>query len=197
MNEAASSSFTDLLVNQPILVWSLAGGIAILVIAGFLSVFLAVRSRSQKRKAELDSLAATRKKADEMGVAKAAVTELKELQEEREDEEEGTAVYQAPIETVTLGIDGEENCEAANFVQTGAGDSGEAMAVAVEKSYDNASEADSDLAALFTADVVVDPHLQALRDNLPEVSIEDLLSNIRSVSTELQKHVNAVQVAEN
>ena len=44
------SSFTDLLINQPVLVWSLAGGISILVIAGFLALFLSVRKKAQQKK---------------------------------------------------------------------------------------------------------------------------------------------------
>ena len=55
-------------------------------------------------------------------------------------------------------------------------------------------EEQNELAALFQADVTVDPHIQALRDNLPAISIDDLLANVRAVSQELQEKINAGQL---
>ena len=198
MTEAAGSSFTDLLVNQPILVWSLAGGVSILVIAGFLSLFLSVRSRAQKKQAQNDAI-------DEARLAEAkrvqtAVSELQTLAEEEtdDDDDDQTAVSaaQAPIERVTLGGEGEEGAESATFVETAtAGTSGPAAVVEENPNGIGDQGDENGLAALFSADVIVDPHLQSLRDNLPEVSIEELLTNIRSVTTQLQERIDAASAA--
>jgi predicted lipid-binding transport protein (Tim44 family) len=78
MSDAAGSSITDLLINQPVLVWSLAGGLAILVLAGLLSVFLALRSRFSKARAAKE---ASREQRKGETAVKTAVTETKPTNE--------------------------------------------------------------------------------------------------------------------
>ena len=195
MTEVASNSFADLLVNQPLLIWSLAGGISILVIAGFLSLLLSVRSRAQKKEAE--KTAANENRLAENAVVQAAVSELQTLVEEDESDEDGKAAGLPPIEKVALGSEGEEDAETASFVQTGGLENGQAAAVTEEQSYQSGGEEEvNELAALFEVEVIVDPHLQALRDNLPEVSLEQLLTDIRSISGQLQERIDAAQAAQ-
>lgn len=191
MTDVAGSSFTDLLINQPILVWSLAGGISILVVAGFLSLFLSVRSRAQQKQTEKE--AAEEALLAEVESVHTAVSELQTIAEDDEPDEKGTAVYQASIETVTLGSDGEEGAETANFVQTGPAEGDQAAAVTEEKSHESEGEEEvSELASLFEVETIIDPHVQALRDNLPAVSIKQLLTDIQSISAQLQERIDAV-----
>ena len=57
-------------------------------------------------------------------------------------------------------------------------------------------EEQNELAALFQDDIIIDPYVQALRDNLPAITIDQLLTNIRSVSSELREKINAEHVAQ-
>lgn len=204
MTNAAGTSFTDLLINQPILVWSLAGGLAILVIAGFLSIFLTLRSRFKKKKVVQEATKVQRQA--EAKKIKAAVSELKSLSDDKSAAKEASD-RQPDIDKATGASNGAQTSEKNSFLQTNTdsgsepGESsgnedpledGEAGSGIEEE----AEEEQNELAALFQTDVIIDPHLQALRDNLPAITIDELLTNIRSVSSELREHINAEHVAQ-
>ena len=223
MSDPATSSFTDLLVNQPVLVWSLAGGISILVIAGFLSLFLSVRKRAQQNKAEQEALRAkNQSNGDKIDTA---VAELKTFaneagsagpKENRKADKKG-----APsAETVTIpdeaaSEDGAATAQvhetaefsggslftAEQIAQSGGelvDDDEELDAIDDQESEEteHTEEEQNELAALFQDDIIIDPYVQALRDNLPAITIDQLLTNIRSVSSELREKINAEHVAQ-
>ncbi|MBK8902294.1 MAG: hypothetical protein IPM53_13995 [Anaerolineaceae bacterium] len=189
MSEAAGSSITDLLINQPILVWSLAGGLAILVIAGFLGLFLSLRGRSANGRTAKE--ASPEEHKDEARGKKTAVANTKTKGRQKGAPTQPPEAGQAPVATnAPIANDQagflliEENTEALEIELDELIELDE-EAVTAEPDKENA------LAALFTADSIVDPHVKALRDHLPVITIDELLTNVRSVSHELQKQINA------
>ncbi len=202
MSDAAGSSITDLLINQPILVWSLAGGLAILVIAGLLSVFLVLRGRFQVRRAAKEPSAEQRileaknkKTAVPDKTTGEAAASKKAGPARPPDAEQNPPASETPIaddqkgfllvgeSTDSLDIDEASPDESTESKQEGS--------AAEEPKEGNA------LAALFSADSIVDPYVQALRDHLRVITANDLLTNIRSVSQELQEQINTNHAAKN
>lgn len=201
MSDAAGNSITDLLINQPILVWSLAGGLAILVLAGLLSVFLALRSRfragqsakksqAEQRKAEASLAEANQKTAvaNAKSVTKAETPKKSEPQRPPEPAnpsgENSAAIPGDQKGFLLFDAEAAESVEFDEITLEEVTESGEATAV--EKPQD-----ENGLAALFSADTIVDPYVQALRDHLPNITINELLTNIRSISQELQEQVGS------
>lgn len=203
MSDAAGSSITDLLINQPVLVWSLAGGLAILVLAGLLSVFLALRSRFSKARAAKE---ASREQRKGETAVKTAVTESKPT-----SEPSAKKAKQKQSETAPAPAEPAPTNEAIADDQKGflliEGDTGsleideetlEELAEAeVPTAEPTPPQDDKGLAALFSADTIVDPYVQALRDHLQVITANELLTNIRSVSQELREQINATQAAKN
>lgn len=196
------TSITDSLINQPILVWSLAGGLAILVLAGLLSVFLALRSRAKKGRAAKEALQEQRKNEAQ---TKTAVAETPSAVNaaapkktadatqtpavEKKPGASGTAVANAPIANDQQGfLMAAENAEALELEEATLDDLPE---LEPEEVAEAAPQEENGLAALFSADTIVDPYVQALRDHLPALTIDELLTNVRSVSRELQEKINA------
>jgi hypothetical protein len=189
MTDPSGSTLTDLLINQPVLVWSLAGGLSILVIAAFLSIFLALRNRAQKKKAA--SIAAQPERQSQSEEIDTIVSELKMVAEEETplitvESGEETAVKNVATLGASAAADGAES-----FVQLNPGGESTTTQDVLSESGEK-----NELAALFEDDVIVDPYVQALRDNLPSITLEQLLTNIRSVSSELRHHINAEHVNE-
>lgn len=194
MSDAAGSSITDLLINQPVLVWSLAGGLAILVIAGLLSVFLALRSSFKTGQAAKEALREQRKREAHLETAVEAATSKKATPVRPSEIEQRPVGRETPIaadqkgflllgeSTETLDID-EETLEE--------------LAAPEEEDIAEEPKEENSLAALFSADSIVDPYVQALRDHLQVISIDELLNNVRSVSHELQEQINADHAAKN
>lgn len=205
MPETAGSSITDMLINQPILVWSLAGGLAILVIAALLGVFLTLRSRFRKGQTAKEALQEQRKQEAR---AKSAVSEGKpgletaatakgEPQSATKKAKTGseTAVANAPIANDQQGfLLAAENAEALELEDATLD---ELPDLEPEEVVEAAPQEENSLAALFTADAIVDPYVQALRDHLSTITIDELLTNIRSVSNELQQQINASHTVNN
>lgn len=196
------TSITDSLINQPILVWSLAGGLAILVLAGLLSVFLALRSRAKKSRAAKEALQEQRKNEAQTKTAvaetptavnaaapkKTAGTNQTPAVEKKPGASE-TAVANAPIANDQQGfLMAAENAEALELEEATLDDLPE---LEPEEVAEAAPQEENGLAALFSADTIVDPYVQALRDHLSTLTIDELLTNVRSVSRELQEKINA------
>lgn len=208
MPETAGSSITDMLINQPILVWSLAGGLAILVIAALLGVFLTLRSRFRKGRTAKEALQEQRKQEAR---AKSAVSEGKPALETAAPKKAAkgepqpaankaktgseTAVANAPIANDQQGfLLAAENAEALELEDATLDELPELES---EEVVEAAPQEENALAALFTADAIVDPYVQALRDHLSTITIDELLTNIRSVSNELQQQINASHTVNN
>ena len=200
------SSFTDLLINQPVLVWSLAGGISILVIAGFLALFLSVRKKAQQKKSVQNTKQARQQSnANEMSKV---LAEIGKVAEEKAPVTAKGKGQQNIVPTLTTANDvpSPETAVSGSFLPMDANEAAvienavldidpiEGEALPEENESEPVVEEQNELAALFQADVTVDPHIQALRDNLPAISIDELLANVRAVSQELQEKINAGQL---
>lgn len=53
-------------------------------------------------------------------------------------------------------------------------------------------EVNAKLADLFQNDIIVDPHVQALRDSLDDVSLADLVTQLRAVAGKLRTHIQPI-----
>lgn len=195
------SSFTDLLINQPVLVWSLAGGIAILVIAGFLALFLSVRKKAQQKQST-QSTKQSRQQSD-VGEMAAVLSEIKQAAEVKTPAQTKKGSKQTAVAAPT-DTSPPETADSDSFLLMGAEDTA-AIENAVldidpiegeEASAEGepTAEEKNELAALFQDDAVVDPHIQAMRDNLPAITIDELLTHVRAVAKEMQEKINAEHV---
>ncbi|MCB8980475.1 MAG: hypothetical protein H6657_23940 [Ardenticatenaceae bacterium] len=203
MPETAGSSITDMLINQPVLVWSLAGGLGILVIAGLLSVFLALRSRFRKGKAAKQALQEQRKSeakantavADKNAAAEAKASKKASAPDPKSATEKTTSGGETAVADQPIADDQKgflligENTESFELEDATLDEFPEV--VESEATVEEQPQEENGLAALFSADTIVDPYVQALRDHLPAITIDELLTNIRSVSHELQEQINA------
>jgi len=204
MSDAAGSSITDLLINQPVLVWSLAGGLAILVLAGLLSVFLALRSRFSKARTAKEALREQRKNETAVKTAVTATKPTNEPASAKSAKQKRPEPPPAPAEPapVNEAIADDQKGFLLIGEETGSLEIDEAtleeLAEAEEPAAEPAPPQEANgLAALFSADAIVDPYVKALRDHLQVITTDELLTNIRSISQELREQISATHAAKN
>lgn len=164
-------SILSLFIGQPLVLWSFVLGVLILVTAVTLYIISNLRrKRAAKAKSELlvktVTISADEQPA-EHDLSEAMQQQLLAELEEVEEEEAGeTAVN--PLEAIAAESEGAEGENVPEFAGV---------------------EVNSKLADLFQNDIIIDPHVQALRDSLDDVLMADLLAQLHDVADQLKEHI--------
>lgn len=163
-----NDSLFALFLSQPLVLWSFVLGVLVLVTAVSLNI-IAKRRRKKAVAAQKELLRQQATIAQTPPLSEAietAVAALADLDEPEAAPEPQTAVN--PLAAI------------ADDVGEVAADDAPAFA---------GVEVNSKLADLFQNDVIVDPHVQALRDSLDDVPMAELLAHLRDVAGQMKEHI--------
>ena len=176
-----TDSVFALFFSQPLVLWSFVLGVLILVTAVALNI-IAQQRRKKAVAAQKElllkakSVKATEPLPDALATAVAALADLDDAQPEAglveavEEEVGETAVN--PLNAIADNAEEAEQVPVPEF--TGV-------------------EVNSKLADLFQNDIIVDPHVQALRNSLDNIPMAELLAQLRDVAGQLKEHIPPVQ----
>lgn len=199
MNGFVDDPFISALFDQPVLVWSLAISAAIFVIAIGLGAYFKLRNRANFHQSKRDLLEDSQ--ADD---------DYKEAQSSSNDL---TGTNESPVNLSRMELNSEQfetdeellSAEKAGGIKMESAVSmseSDLPAGVVEVTNDDAPKEDntesggsdsskSDLANIFEEEIIVDPHLQAMRDNLPNINIFKLKEDTQLVISQLLERETA------
>jgi hypothetical protein len=186
MNGFMDDPLISSLLNQPIIIWSLVISASIFVIALLLSAVFKLRNGFKLRQAE--KLAAETKAKEAEDAAKELIAEkhadLSQLKIDEQTTAEDNSINSGEIGglAVQTAVAGKESDAPAQFVEVAGTDEGKENADSSES-----DEAKSALADIFQNEIIVDPLIQAMRDNLPAIEMSTLLKEIQLVNTQLRE----------
>lgn len=162
-------SIFSLFLNQPLVLWSFVLGVLVLVTAVTLYIISTLRRKKQSAsQTELlvNTVTVEAAHAPAQGNQSGSISETA-LIVEADESTPHTAVN--PLAAIADEMDEEE------------AETGTPEFVGVE--------VNSKLADLFQNDIIVDPHIQALRDSLDDVPLADLLAQLHDVADQLKEHL--------
>ncbi|MEZ4594254.1 MAG: hypothetical protein R3D55_24395 [Chloroflexota bacterium] len=157
-------SLFSLVMSQPVVLWSFVLGMLVLVTAVSLNILASIR-RKKQRLAKTQLLVQTVTVAAEEAATQTAADALPE----------NTPVEEAKSTPKT----------AVNPLAAIAEDADEAN----DPPEVSGVEVNSKLADLFQNDIIIDPHVQALRDSLDDEPLADLLAQLHDVADQLKEHI--------
>lgn len=163
-----NDSLFALFLSQPLVLWSFVLGVLVLVTAVSINITATQRrKKTAARKKQLQKTTPAEATAPLPIALETAVAALANL-----DEPEAEKVN-SPTAVNPLAAIANDAGEAAT------GDAPEFAGV----------EVNSKLADLFHNDIIIDPHVQALRDSLDDVPLADLLAQLHDVADQLKEHI--------
>lgn len=183
MNGYTDDPLISSLLNQPIIVWSLVISATIFVLAIGLATIFKLRNRAKLRQAE--KLAAENTAKEAHAAAKEQTGNIgDQANPSRLDIDSGESVTQddtlvsetSGTRTLATAVSGNEAKYPAQIVGVTNTD--------VEKGNAESEEPDSSksaLASIFEDEIIVDLHIQALRDNLPDIDMSKLQEDAQLV----------------